>query len=205
VCGWRAAIPHDPPSGAPRTGELLAAARMVLAPEIDAAVSGLVRLPDTVQVSFNPANLPSCVGGRSQPRNIEIDNGDVLAFTAVLQALRAGLDILTAYNLDVDLRALVHHTAQDVLAHAPALLALTSAAPVGTARQSLDEALRNFGAAISSVLAETDDQSNDLLVIVPGDREDAQRIQHILDLVRRSLQAKCSCLPTLGRSRSGWI
>lgn len=198
VCGLQATVPHDPAAGAPRTGEILTAVRALLLPAIDAAVSNLSSLPATVEIPFNLGKLPSCVGRGLSARDVEIDHGDVLALTATLQTMRAWLDIAAAYNIDIDLASLVRHTPKSVLAAAPALLTLTSATTLGTARQDLTNALANAGASITSVLNETDDQSNDLLVIAPKNRDDATRAVRILDLVRQSLQGQVLLTTDLG-------
>lgn len=195
VCGIRATPPSDVPIGAPTTGEIMNVAQTLLLPAIDQAVLDLKRLPDTAKVLFNLGSLPYCMLGRSSPHDIEVDHADVLALLAGLQVTRAALDTVAAYNIDVDLLTLTGHTAQTVLADAPNLLTLVSAVPLGTARQELNEALVSFGLAITSMLAEADNQSDDLLVIAPDDREGAQRTVQILDLVRQSLQGEV-VLPT---------
>jgi hypothetical protein len=187
VCTWHAVLPHDPPSGMPGTGQILATLRDVLGPELDAAAGSLRNLPDDAQVLFNLGHLPYCMRGQSRARNIELDRGDALAFAAALEALHTGLDAATAYNLDVNVQDLLHTTPQELLAQYPALLTLTSAALLGNARQALDAALADFSAAITAVLAETGDQSNNLLVIAPADHDSAEQTAYILDVVRQSL------------------
>jgi hypothetical protein len=114
----------------------------------------------------------------------------VLAATAGLKATRAWLDALIAYNLDVGIHTLVHETPENFLAGAPDLLTLTPGASLAleSARQDVADALTRAIMTITSLLDETGDQSNDLLVIAPQDRDGAERAITVLDLVRQSLQ-----------------
>jgi hypothetical protein len=58
--------------------------------------------------------------------------------------------------------------------------------------------LTSASAAITSILNETDDQSNDVLVIEPKGRDSATRAVQILDLVRQSLQGQVVLTTDLG-------
>jgi WD40-like Beta Propeller Repeat len=188
VCNWHAIIPHLPPSGSPSTGQIIAGLRDYLLPEIDAAAAQLEGLPDTVNVLFNLGNLPSCLTGRLGARDIEIDHGDVLALTAGLKFVHAAIDALGAYNVDFNPHDVVEKTAQDLLAGDATLGTLTSTGRLASARQFADAGLADAVNAINSILGETDDQSNDLVVIAPLDRDGAARTAQVLSLVRQALQ-----------------
>jgi hypothetical protein len=183
VCGWRLLLP----SGTANAAQLFATLRDVLGPEIDAAASALKRMPNTVQILLHLAQLPYCMHGRNELRSIEIDRGDVLTFAGMLEALRGALDVATAYDFNANLTDLFYAPPQDLLAHTPALLSLVSDGSLGSARQSFDAALGDLNSAITAVLAETDDQSNDFFVIAPADNGSAVRTARVLDLVRQSL------------------
>jgi len=190
VCGFQVNVPHELPADAPRTGAILSATRAVVLPVADALVSRLAGLPDALEATFDVGNLPLCTSRRSQSHTIEIDHSDVLALRAGLQAVRAAFDVLAAYNIDVDLADVIHHTPQSVLGGAQTLLTLNSAASLATAAQSFDDALTTSANAITAVLAETDDQSNDLLIIAPNDRDTAQALVGTLNSVRESLHGR---------------
>jgi hypothetical protein len=198
VCSWYAVLPHDPPSDAPHVAEIVSTLHDVVLPQIDSAVSSLDKLPDAVEVLFSLDNLPYCMRVGSPGRQVRLDHRDVVAAAAGLKLARAWLDMLTVYNLDVDLGALVNETPQDVLAGAPALLTLTSAASLAPARQDLADGLARAGAAITSLLNETGDQSNDLLVIAPQDRDGAERAVLVLNLVGQSLQGQVVLSTSVG-------
>ncbi len=197
LCGLDGSRPRTVPPGAPRTGEIVDALRSLLLPEIDATLRDLKRLPDSVDIDFDPRFLPVC--GRPGPERgaIEIDHGDVLALTGLLQLIRTELEILAAYDVDVDLATFVEGPAQTVLMREPQLLALRTAAKLGTARASADQALESFSTMVSSVLGETDDQSNDLVVIEPRNVEDARRTARTLDQVRLALRGEVVVMPDL--------
>jgi hypothetical protein len=113
-----------------------------------------------------------------------------LALTAALQGLRAALDLGAAYHVDIPLAVALQGTGQQILAAAPSFLTLRSAGALSTARDFASQALTNFSAAITAIQAETDDQSDDLLMITPADSAAAQRSKQIVDLLRQSLQGQ---------------
>jgi hypothetical protein len=188
VCGLRARVPSEVPLDAPRTGEILRTVRAEILPKIEATLAALHGLSASIQVPFDVRQLPTCMGPRVGRIVVEIDQGDILVLSSLLQGMHAALDILAAYDLDTDLQNVIRATPQTVLTQAPNLLALSSTANLASARSYVDQALATTSAAINSILAETDDQSNDLLVITSGDNEGAQRTTRLLDLVRQSLQ-----------------
>ncbi len=116
-------------------------------------------------------SLPACPGPLFQLPKTEIDCGGTLALAALPQGMRAGFDILTAHNLDMDLQAAIEQTPQEILAAGPALLTLRSGASLATARDLVAQAPVSLSLAITSVLAETDDQ----LIIAPQNRAGAAK------------------------------
>ena len=195
VCLVDFPLPEEIPSGAPQTAEIFNALRDVLAPEIDAALTTLNGLPASVEVPFVLGNLPSCLSMLADDFVVEIDRSDVQVLTATLQAIRGMLEILAAYDVDVGLQALKTPTLQEILAAESTTLPLVSNARLSSAQTFFDQALASASQAISSVLAETDSQEDDVLVITPGDVADAQTIKRVLDLVRQSL-GETVVLPT---------
>jgi len=195
VCGVRVSFPHTVPSGAPRTGEILDMLRSVLVPEIDVALGNVSHLSDSVNIALDPIGLPSCLRPATRSPTVEFDRGDALVLTGLLQGARAVFDILAAYNFDVDLQTATSGTTQQLLAASPTLFTLKSGSSLGTARGFVDLSLASLSSAIISILAETDDQSNDLLVVIPQDRAGAERTRQVLNLVRQSLQSQV-VLPT---------
>ena len=195
VCRVDFPLPEEIPSGAPQTAEIFNALRDVLAPEIDAALTTLNGLPNSVEVPFVLGNLPSCLSMLADGFVVEIDRSDVQILTATLQAIRGLLEILAAYDVDVGLQALKTPTLQDILAAEPTTFPLVSNTHLSSAQTFFDQALASASQAISSVLAETDSQEDDVLVITPGDVADAQRTKRVLDLVRQSL-GETTVLPT---------
>jgi hypothetical protein len=195
ICGLRITLPQDIPATAPRTGEIVTTARSVLLPEIEAALGNLGRVAEANTVLVNPIDLPSCLRLPTRSSLVEIDRGDTTTLAGILRAAHAALDILAAYDADVDLQTAVKQPPRDILAAAPALLTLRSAASLTTARGFTDQALADLTLGITTILAEEDDQTNDVLVILPQDRVGAERTQQIFNLLRQSLQTQI-VLPT---------
>jgi hypothetical protein len=158
VCSLRATLQTVPVS-APRTGEILTALRDVLLPEIEAGLSNLSRFSASDSITVNPLDLPSCLRLPARSPLVEIDRGDTAALAGILRVAHAVFDILTAYNVDVDLPTAVNQPPRDILAAAPTLLTLRSSSPLTTARGFTEQAFADFGASIAAVLAETDDQT----------------------------------------------
>ena len=195
VCLLDFPLPEETPAGAPQTAEIFNALRDVLVPEIDAALTTLNGLPTSMEVPFVLGNLPPCLSMVADGFVVEIDRSDVQVLTATLQAIRGVLEILAAYDVDVGLQALETPTLQEILAAEPTTFPLVSSARLSSAQTFFDQALTSASQAISSVLAETDSQEDDVLVITPGDVADAQRTKRVLDLVRQSLR-ETTVLPT---------
>ena len=195
VCLLDFPLPEETPAGAPQTAEIFNALRDALVPEIDAALTTLNGLPTSMEVPFVLGNLPPCLSMVADGFVVEIDRSDVQVLTATLQAIRGVLEILAAYDVDVGLQALETPTLQEILAAEPTTFPLVSSARLSSAQTFFDQALASASQAISSVLAETDSQADDVLVITPGDVADAQRTKRVLDLVRQSLR-ETVVLPT---------
>jgi hypothetical protein len=202
-CGVR--IGQIPPrtSG---TGEIIDTVRTVFLPALAAAIDALDRLPDSVEIPFSVMNLPSClrqnITSLSQRPVVVIDHSDILALKAALQAAQAALELLGAYDFDFDWQAARTQTRQQVVTMNPNLLTLKSADGLTRARGFTDQALTNASLTLQSILAETDDQSDDLLIITSGDIPEAQRIMRTLDLVHQSLQTQVTLPTDLGLKHS---
>ena len=187
VCSLDLSLPKDFPPDAPRTEEILDALRDVLVLEIDAALATLNGLPTSIEVPFILRNLPPCLSMVADGFVVEIDRSDMQVIAASLQAIRGVLETLAAYDVDVSLQMLTTSTLQEILAAEPTILSLVSRVRLSPARTFFDQALAQASQAIQSILAETDSQADDLLVITPGDISDAQRLKRTLDSVRQSL------------------
>jgi hypothetical protein len=204
VCQVHVTVPHDVPLGAPRSGEIITTVSAVLAPAIDAAIADLQGISPSVRIRFDLRTLPACLQSSldnrrsALPQVLEIDQGDVLALTAGLQFARATAEILSAYDLDVDLHSAAGMTPQAILDAAPSLLTSPSVDALTSARGFVDAALASASQSITSILGETDDQSDDLLVIEPDDVAGAQRTQQILALIRKALHQEVTLSPDVG-------
>ena len=198
ICDLRAALPKAAPSGAPRTGEILTALREALLPEIDAAVANINMISTSRQITFDLMTLPPCSRPTAQKQSVELDYGDALVLLGVLSGTQAAFEILAAYDIDTELQNVISQIPQIVFTAAPTLLTLKSADSLSKARSRVDQTLTNFIAAITSIQAETDDQTNDLLIIDASDAARAQQLLKILGLVRQSLLNQVVLPPEVG-------
>jgi hypothetical protein len=178
------------PDDAPRSGEMVAVLREVIEPEVRAALDQLAELPADVNIRFNLDDLPDCLCPPVRSQTIEIDRSDILAIRGSLQAFVAGLELLEAYDIDVDTRLARRRSDREVLEERPGLLTLLSAGRLASGREQLENALEMLSGAISMMIDETDDQSDDVLVILPEDADDARKIQRLFDRFRRSLRGE---------------
>ena len=112
---------------------------------------------------------------------VEIDEGDILLLKSSLQMLKASLLIVTAYDMDVDLRELMVLgnagvlRLQKMLDNHPDLFKLRTAdgtARLAAARASLMAGIDSAQAAYDAITLETDDQGDDLFYF---DSPEAQR------------------------------
>jgi hypothetical protein len=169
ICDLRAVGSLAPP-GAPRTGSIESILRSRGLQLIDQLLSNTADTPTSVNVEF------SCPDLAAQGAVVEVDFGDLLIVRYQLNIQAAMIHIAAAYDVDFDPAGRLKF--EDVFVGNPSLFTLNGgvgAAELGLARQRLDEALGDFLAALDFILAESDDQSNDLFSIDPTDRDVAAR------------------------------
>jgi hypothetical protein len=145
----------------PRSGELQA----FLVTRVAAGLRSAVTLLENVTDGFT-------FQLRDDSRVVELDKTDALFLTAVAQGMLAGIDLIGAYDLDVDLDKLQVDTAEPTYSlqqfadEYPFLLKLRDAAKLPQARANATGAIRNMQAAVAHLAAETDGQADDLIRIV---------------------------------------
>jgi hypothetical protein len=104
--------------------------------------------------------------------DIETDFGDVSMFKAWLSGGRSLVSVLGAYDADVNIVKLTETEpllASNLLATYTGLMTLSNAASLSTASNALLDALEFYLAGSDFILGETDEQSNDLIVVEAGD------------------------------------
>jgi len=172
-------------------------------------------LTELNQVTNSPAFIMILTPAQTgQPANIEVDYGDVLALKAQLLSIKtflyAGAD--PAYDVTIDLMNSIFAgwqcgilpdttTINTILNAYPNLLeVLATAGPAKLAqtKQNLLAALDAGIATLDTILAETDDQSNDLLMMEAEDRPSNIAIRAELFKFRTSVANGTAATYTLG-------
>lgn len=193
VCSLDITFPDALPDDSPTADETRAGSAPLLLERLAAAIVDLEQLPSDFQLDVDPANLPPCLR-TSDMSTIEIDEGDVLFFTALLKILEAAVHVQAAYDLNADIDDIRNNrrTPEEVVAANPTLgdrLAdPQSTQELSTARDLLEEAADDLVAAIDSIRAETDSQDDDLIVLEDADPADVDALRLAISLLRSSLR-----------------
>jgi hypothetical protein len=190
VCTFRATVSRVVPPDAPHGDALLAIAQSEVLPRVDAALTRLDQLGSNLRAFFDPRDLPACLG-LSELRPLEIDDGDIQAARAALHAIAGAIHAVAAYGANVDSPGLLNRTVapRDQFLAEPTLLVQRpgAVAELAAARARADAAVAAFLAAIAAIEGETDDQSDDLLVIDPVDVVAVAQARSVAERTRTAL------------------
>ncbi|MBE9551378.1 MAG: hypothetical protein IMF13_04950, partial [Proteobacteria bacterium] len=125
---------------------------------------------------------------------VEIDYGDVLLFKSILSVFKSAILIVTAYNLDVDIRELIalgnadiFNIQRDLLDKYQDLLKLIpvdGVTSLNDAKTALLNGIAFYGNAIDFVENETDDQADDFFYF--GSAEDLREARHTQTLLNEA-------------------
>jgi hypothetical protein len=158
---------YNPPDTVPGGETVRAFLAEKLIAEIDAALANLAVVP--VGTGYGLTVTAAEIAGDT---DVQIDDGDVWVARSSLELLKAALLIVTAYDLDVDLRELLVLDNGDVLGIQkildlyPNMLHLRTADGadrLAAARTSLLAGIDSARAAYDFITAEEDPQDDDLL------------------------------------------
>ena len=194
VCGLHSSRPHEVPETAPRSGEIIDALRTLLVPELDEALALLTAISPDAVIAVDLHLAPECLRG-GDPGIIEVDHADILGLVTALRGVRALIELSSGFNFDMSLREAATLPPRMVFDSSPDLLTLRSADSLSAARDDARLALTALIDTIDTIRSETDDQSDDILVIVPGDNARADQLRQLADLLRQSLDGEV-VLPT---------
>jgi len=174
-------LPDTLPTNSPTGNEYRNFLYTVVGRELDGAMDNLA----AVSTSFNTHWSEPFVNDAT----LESDYGDVLFFRSLFGSALATLAIQRAYELDIDLDAIDTHnndlnlandvTIESFLASHLDFLTLTDITKLAEAKAVLQaDALDDMDGAINVILAETDDQNDDLITLVdPNDPQADQAVQ----------------------------
>lgn len=172
----------------PRTTTIEGLARTQVVAWADAILAGLTDFSDETVVTLTSDDLPACL---RRLGTIEIDGGDVRLLRAFLQTTVGLVHTASAYDLGFDLADLVVRLrpVDEVLAANPQLFTLDpdGAEQLGLGRERVRNGLTELVGAVDFVSAETDDQSDDLVVVSAADRQSAERIRRAALVLRTAL------------------
>ena len=190
ICDLEVDALDEVPIGAPRTGEILAALRAALIPELQGVIDTLRSVAPDTRIAFKVVDLPDCMRPDTDVSAVEIDRGDLLLLEAALEGALGLLDLLDGYNTDAALRLVLEETPQVLFGNERQLLTLKSKDRLASARQHLGAAAGAVVGAIDAVGVETDNQSDDLFVIEPDEQEDARKARLLLTHFADSLSGE---------------
>ena len=132
---------------------------------------------NTITVSPNWAILPGTYNYEIY-EEIEIDYGDVLISKGSLYLAKGGIILLTSYNLAIDIdkiaslyQAATLNIQTDLINTYKDFLKLLPVQQVSQAKDLFAEAIDDFTSAINFIVAETDDQENDLFKVDPLEKD----------------------------------
>jgi hypothetical protein len=174
-------VPDTLPGDTPTGNEYRDFLYSVVGGELSGAMDNLA----AISVSFNTDWSEPFVNDAT----LESDYGDVLFFRSLFGSALAALAVQRAYELDADVDAIDtlnsdldptnDITVESFLASDLDFLTLTDAAKLAEAKAALQaDALVDMDAAIDVILAETDDQNDDLITLVdPADPLADQAVQ----------------------------
>jgi hypothetical protein len=160
-------IPDSIPADSPTGGEYQAFLDNVVTPEVISAIGNL----DAISPGFNMIWTDFLSGGQT-----ESDYGDVLFLLGSCKSLLASIATQMAYDLDADIDE-IHNSNHDLdpsndisvqgfLSDHATFLSLANATKLTEAKNYLSaSALDDFSAAIDEIVAESDDQLDDLVTI----------------------------------------
>jgi hypothetical protein len=189
LCAMAVDLPQTVADGAPRTGEIFDTLRASLVPDLQDALDRLENIRADAVISVDLDKLPDCVRP-DRSVVVEVDRGDILALRAALLGAQAWAHLLTAYNMDLRIGDLAELPVRMVFEAAPSLLTLRSAEELTAARRAARLSAEALADAIDAIQSETDDQSDDVLVLLPEDDTAAQRLRAGALLFRDALNGE---------------
>lgn len=178
-------LPDRVPGDSPTGNEYRDFLYSVVGGELGGAMDNLA----AISPAFNTDWSEPFVNGE----RLESDYGDVLSFRSLFGSVLATLVIQSAYELDADIDAIDalnndldstnDVTVESFLSGDLDFLTLTDTAKLAEAKAALEvDALDNMDEAIDVILAETDDQNDDLITLVdPGDTQ-LEQDEQVLEL-----------------------
>lgn len=189
VCEFELSVPSPLLAGAPRTGEIMEAVRVVLLPELARAAQQLRDLPKSVEVWFSAEQLPECVRDYVPSARVRVNHADVMAMAACFDAIIAVYDLVAAYNVDADFETILHEPLPNVLASELAFLTLLpgKAGQIRGARDRLDGALQAIVAAVDTVRGREDELEDHVLGYLVGTGGTARKAKRVIDLARQAM------------------
>jgi hypothetical protein len=148
--------PYSLPKDSPTGNDVSSFSYNVVVQELQAATKNL----DDVSSKFDTVFT-------HDDEVFNVDHGDALFFSGLLNLIKGSLEIQRAYNFDIDIADVENNnrTLEDVHNADSTLLGSPNLDRLAEAKASLRLALERLKSAIGSINSETDDQSDDLIAL----------------------------------------
>ena len=160
--------------------------------EIDAAINDLSSVTDAFSAVFYADESGNIKNG-----DIEVDYGDVMFFKSFLYVMKCGLEIILSYDFEVsDYQEIIDKFEANILDINTDLLDPNSnllqlmedgASKIKSAADDLIKAIDAYITGSNFIREETDDQSNDLIVIDSADYERESEFRDGAEKIKKSL------------------
>jgi hypothetical protein len=175
------ALPSPLPADSPTSNDL----RNFLYTTVGAEMTGAIENLDAIGSSFT-----TVLTNPIDQSEVEVDYSDVLVLRGALKSMLAAIAVLRAYDLDADVDTIVNTavTAETFVASDATFLTLNDRTKLAEAKARLASgAIDDLKAAINSVRAETDNQSNDLITLDTLEDPTGAEALAFLDSVAQSI------------------
>ena len=174
----------------PRTGVMQKIVSQDVERLTDLVLTRISDVPVVDGIQFPLEDLPACLRAFGS-KIADVDETDLKAAASVTELLTGLGRLGAAYEVDVDLAAAIQAGSSfaDVFRSTPTMFTLASGgtSELDRSRIALDAALRDFVEATNLARVETDDQSDDLLVLSVEDAADADRAVQVAAKLRAAL------------------
>ena len=186
-------LPYDTPPELPGNSPRGEAIRQFLAGPYISLLNGALDNLENIGSSFQTTLTSDETGDEA----VEVDYGDVLLLRSILQAFKATLWVISAYDIDLDpvqiadnLNIHPFNINTDLINPNPEFLKLVSGGgtTLKNAETDIIAAINSYDAASTFIRSENDNQEDDLITLDPEETTNETEFRDILDYIKDSLE-----------------